>query len=206
MAALTEGRNTVEILANVTHYTYGREVADGAVVYAGSIAAQNGSGKAVPASDTAGLVVLGRAEATVSNGEKVVIRTGVYLFDNGTSSEELTAADIGAAAYVLDDHTVGKVGGSNGIVAGIVVNVTAEGVAVEITPTARKAAGSLTSYTDTNTTYGNASAETAGLVKQAAAVADCVAAGAEPTSVETQLNAVLAALRTAGILATEASE
>ena len=109
-------------------------------VYAGGIAAQNSSGKAVPASDTANLVVLGRAEATVGAGEKVLIRTGVFLFDNGTSSEELTTADIGAAAYIVDDHTVGKVGGTNKIPAGIVIDVTADGVAVAISPEAVAAA------------------------------------------------------------------
>ena len=70
----------------------------------------------------------------------MLIRTGVLLFDNGTSSEELAAADIGTAAFIVDDHTVGKVGGTNHIPAGIVIDVTAEGVAVEITPNAVAAA------------------------------------------------------------------
>ena len=139
MAALSQARNTAELHVGALHYNFERTVNDGGTVYAGGIAAQNSSGKAVPASDTAGLVVLGRAEATVGAGEKVLIRTGVFLFDNGTGSEELTAADIGAAAYIVDDHTVGKVGGTNHIPAGIVIDVTADGVAVEITPAALKA-------------------------------------------------------------------
>ncbi len=140
MAALSQARNTAELHVGALHYNFEREVASDNTVYAGGIAAQNSSGKAVPASDTANLVVLGRAEATVGAGGKALIRTGVFLFDNGTRSEELTAADIGSAAFIVDDHTVGKVGGTNKIPAGIVVDVTGEGVAVEITPDAIAAA------------------------------------------------------------------
>ena len=193
MTALNQARNTAELHVGAIHYNFEREVADGSTVYAGSIAAQNSSGKAVPASDTANLVVLGRAEATVGAGGNLVIRTGVFLFDNGTSSEELTAADIGAAAYIVDDHTVGKIGGTNHIPAGIVIDVTADGVAVEITPAALKAG------LDANTTYSAATADTLGLVKQAAAVAD-----ATSETVMAQLNALLAAARTAGIIAQNA--
>ena len=193
MAALSQERNTAELHVGAIHYNFEREVASDNTVYAGAIAAQNSSGKAVPASDTANLVVLGRAEATVGAGGNLVIRTGVFLFDNGTSSEELTTADIGAAAYIVDDHTVGKVGGTNHIPAGVVVDVTADGVAVEITPAALKAG------VDANTTYSAATADTLGLVKQAAAVAD-----ATSESVTTQLNALLAAARTAGIVAPNA--
>ena len=193
MSALTQARNTVELHVGATHYNFEREVASDNTVYAGGIAAQNSSGKAVPASDTANLVVLGRAEATVGAGEKVLIRTGVFVFDNGTSSEELTTADIGSAAYIVDDHTVGKVGGTNKIPAGIVIDVTADGVAVEITPAALKAG------VDSNTTYSAATADTLGLVKQAAAVAD-----ATSETVMAQLNALLAAARTAGLVAPNA--
>ena len=193
MSALSEARNTAELHVGTLHYNFERVVNDGSTVFAGAIAAQNSSGKAVPASDTANLVVLGRAEATVGAGDNLVIRTGVFLFDNGTSSEELTVADIGAAAYVVDDHTVGKVGGSNHIPVGIVIDVTADGVAVEITPAALKAG------VDANTTYSAATADTLGLVKQAAAVAD-----ATSETVMAQLNALLAAARTAGIIAQNA--
>ena len=193
MAALSQARNTAELHVGALHYNFEREVASDNTVYAGGIVAQNSSGKAVPASDTANLVVLGRAEATVGAGEKVLIRTGVFLFDNGTSSEELTTADIGAVAFIVDDHTVGKVGGTNKIPAGIVIDVTADGVAVEITPAALKAG------VDANTTYSAATADTLGLVKQAAAVAD-----ATSETVMAQLNALLAAARTAGIVAPNA--
>ena len=140
MSALIQARNTAELHVGAIRYNFERETASGSTIYAGAITAQNASGKAVPASDTANLVVLGRAEGTVGAGETAVIRTGMFLFDNGTDSEALSAADIGGAAYIVDDHTVGKTGGSNHIPAGIVIDVTDEGVAVEITPAAVAAA------------------------------------------------------------------
>ena len=51
-------------------------------------------------------------------------------------------------------------------------------------------------WTDNNTTYNAASASTLGLVKQGAAVAD---AGSD--DIQTKLNALLASLRTAGVIA-----
>jgi hypothetical protein len=51
-------------------------------------------------------------------------------------------------------------------------------------------------WTDNNTTYNAASASTLGLVKQGAAVAD-----AGPDDIQAKLNALLASLRTAGVIA-----
>ena len=62
----------------------------------------------------------------------------------------------------------------------------------------RKTVAEFLAMSDTDTTYGAAAADTPGLVKQAAAVAD-----ATSETVMTQLNALLAALRTAGIIAAE---
>ena len=53
MAALTEPRNTRELHVGAVHYSYEREVAASATVYAGALAAQDASGNAVPASDAA---------------------------------------------------------------------------------------------------------------------------------------------------------
>ena len=87
MSALTQERNTIELLGGIS---YERVVAAGNTVYAGSLVAQNASGKAVPAADAANLVVLGRAENTAAAGETVRIRTGLFVFDSGTSGEAIT--------------------------------------------------------------------------------------------------------------------
>ena len=130
MAALTEGRNTTELHVGGVHYSYSREAA--ATIYAGALAAQNADGKAVPASDAAGLVVLGRAETGANAGFSVLIRKGAYLCNNGEGAEALTGADIGKECFVVDDNTVGKVGGTNKVKAGTVLDVTENSVAVLI--------------------------------------------------------------------------
>ena len=47
--------------------------------------------------------------------------------------EKLTAADINRTVYVIDDHTVGKTGGTNHIPAGVLREIDADSqVVVEI--------------------------------------------------------------------------
>ena len=107
MANLTEARNTPELIGNMR---YTRLVASGATVYAGTLVAQN----------------------TASAGEEVEICGGRYIFDNGTSGEAITSAMIGSSAKVIDNHTVGCSGGAAGIVAGTILDVTSDGVVIQI--------------------------------------------------------------------------
>jgi len=179
MSQLTSPRDTRELLGK---FTYEREAAG--TIYAGALVAQNADGKAVTASDAASLIVLGRAENSAVSGETVRIASGAYLYENGTSGEALTAADIGGVCFVVDDQTVGKVGGSHNVVAGVVLDVTDDGVAVQI-PALLVVHPAVTH-------------------PKAAAVADCTLAGDTATSCETQLNALLAALRTAGLVTANA--
>ena len=130
MSKLTENRNTPELHVGAVKYHYER-TADGEI-YAGSLVGQNSAGNAVAAADTANLVVLGRAENSAVAGEKVVAKKGCFLFENGEGSEALSVADIGKDCYIVDDQTVGKIGGTNKIKAGKVIDVTADGVAVLI--------------------------------------------------------------------------
>lgn len=125
---MDECRNTPELHAGGIKYAYTRVAAE--KINAGTLVAQNSEGLAVPAADAAGLIVLGRAENSVETGENAVVKRGVFLYDNGADTEALTVSDIGNDCYCLDDCTVGKVGGTNKVKAGIVLDVTAEGVAV----------------------------------------------------------------------------
>ena len=125
---MDECRNTPEVHAGGIKYNYVRVAAE--KINAGTLVAQNGEGLAVPAADAAGLIVLGRAENSVQAGEKAVVKRGVFIYDNGTDTEMLSPADIGKDCFVVDAATVGKVGGTNKVKAGIVLDVTAEGVAV----------------------------------------------------------------------------
>ena len=125
---MDECRNTPELHTGGIKYNYARVAAE--KINAGTLVAQNSEGLAVPAADAAGLIVLGRAENTALPGENVAAKTGAYIYDNGTDAEAVTVADIGKDCFVVDAATVGKVGGTNKVKAGIVLDVTAEGVAV----------------------------------------------------------------------------
>ncbi|MBI4822657.1 MAG: hypothetical protein HY805_00275 [Nitrospirae bacterium] len=118
MSALTADRKT----PYREDITYSIGVAGASKIFAGSIVAINSSGYAVPASDTAGLRVIGRAEEQVdnsagANGDKsVLVRKGVYK----VASSGLTIADVGKVALVSDDQTISILDTTNNIVAGVI--------------------------------------------------------------------------------------
>ena len=128
--ALTAERSTPER----TGENLAVAVASSTTIYAGAMVAINSGGYAVPASDTAGLKVLGRAERTVvnagGNGAAVIIvRRGVFRWANG---DTFTLADVGALAYVEDDQTVQKAASAtHDIPAGTILAVDADGVWVD---------------------------------------------------------------------------
>lgn len=121
MSALNAPRNTREIFCGGTGYSRKLDIAEGCTLYPGAIAAVNSSGKAVPASDTAGLFVAGICDA-VFNGS-AYIRSGTYRLENNTGNDALTIEDIGKYVYIVDDQTVGKNGGTNAVVAGILMDL-----------------------------------------------------------------------------------
>lgn len=120
MAALSKNRKTSERIPAL------RQFEAGAKIYAGALVALNTAGKAVPASDTAGLTVVGRAEITAESGKMVTVKTGCFLYGNSTSAA-VTAAEVGKVCYVADDQTVAKTG-TNSIVAGLVYDIDKKGV------------------------------------------------------------------------------
>lgn len=177
--ALTADRNTAYKDGGLAAYG----VAAATVIFAGALVAVNSSGYAVPASDTAGLRVVGRAEERQDNSAgadgalTVSIREGKVLGMKNSAGNAVTAADIGRPVYVEDDETVANAGGTNSIIAGICIGLDSYGVWVAT-----------------------------GYVAKAAAVSDAVgvdvaAAGPAQVVLITEYNALLAALRTAGLLA-----
>lgn len=134
MTALSNARNTTEILCHTQKLHRTRTIRDGVKIYTGSIVAISGAtNKAEPAADAANLIVIGRAEGFTADG-RVIAKSGVFKFDNATdTNEKLTAADINKTVYVIDDHTVGKTGGTNHIPAGVLREIDADSqVVVEI--------------------------------------------------------------------------
>ena len=68
-AALSAERDTPQRLNQYTSLT----MASNVIIYAGSLVCVNSSGLAVPAADSSGYAVVGRAEATVDNRTDVLI-------------------------------------------------------------------------------------------------------------------------------------
>lgn len=130
MSALNAPRNTREIFCGGTGYSRKLEIAEGKTVYPGGIIAINAEGKIVPAADTAGIIVVGICEA-VFNGY-AYIRSGTFRLENGSGNEALTGQDIGKYVYVLDDQTVGKIGGVNSVPAGVMMDLDENEVIVSI--------------------------------------------------------------------------
>lgn len=94
-----------------------------------------GADNAAKAAEAATFFVVGIAEKTVTVADgKVQTRSGVFLFENSTGEGDAIArADIGKAAYVIDDETVGKTTPNNiRAKAGTIVDVESIGVWVRV--------------------------------------------------------------------------
>jgi hypothetical protein len=168
-------------------------------IFAGSIAAINASGYAVPASDTAGLKVAGRAETTVDNtdgdaGDKSIeIASGCFLFDITT----LSGAKPGSLLYVVDDEEVALAAGSHSVFAGVLEETGPDtdgwvrmGLDVPPPPVVVPIAGAVVAV-------AASAAPTQGATY---AQADVQAVADLANESKTKLNAVIAALKTAGLM------
>jgi hypothetical protein len=118
-------------------------VATNTRVFAGSMVALDAGGHVIPAANTAAQVVLGRAVKTVDNrvnatdaGDdgalSVDIERGIFQWAN---NDTITDADIGSTAYVRDDQTVSVTNIGNGTIAGVIVDLDAGGVWVDVSRT-----------------------------------------------------------------------
>jgi hypothetical protein len=130
-AALTAERDTYQRLNQYTSLT----MASNSIIYAGALVCVNSSGLAVPAADSSGFAVVGRAEATADNRGVLYSATKTIKVARGTfrwaNADAIAVADIGKIVYVTDDQTVNKTGGGQNIIAGTVVDVDASGVWVD---------------------------------------------------------------------------
>lgn len=138
MAKLTNVRDTVEIANHASRLVL--PVKAGAVIYQGAFVAVDSSGMAVPAQKAEGLRAAGRAEETADNqngadGEcSVQVKRGVFIWNNTTTAaDRVNDAHVLGLCYLEDDQTV-TANASGTSVAGTVIRVGAEGVAVEIIP------------------------------------------------------------------------
>ena len=133
--ALTADRNT----KRRDGVLYSDPVAAATRIFAGSIVCLDASGNAVPGSTATTLTARGVAQEQVDNRDgaagdlRIETRRGVFPFANSASTDEITRADIGNSAYIVDDETVAKTNGtSTRSVAGVIRDVDDSGVWVEI--------------------------------------------------------------------------
>jgi hypothetical protein len=105
------------------------------VIYAGTLVAINATGYAVPASDAAGLRVIGRAEQTVDNSSgasgdlAIAVKRGIFKFSN-SETNVVDTTDVGRKCYVEDDNTVATQSDAS-IIAGTVIEADANWVWVD---------------------------------------------------------------------------
>ena len=131
MAALTNVRDTSELGGKYIALP----VKGATTIYQGAIVAVDANGYAIPGKKAASLKAAGRAEETVENkggdGDAVIrVSRGTFVFENSTSGK-ITAADVLSLCYMEDDQTVTETG-TGASVAGLVIRVDDEGVAVEM--------------------------------------------------------------------------
>jgi len=112
-------------------------VAASTTLYAGGIAALDGSNNLVMATDVAARRAVGVVFAEVDNSTgsagdlNGLVEVGIFkLANSGTNA--ITDAHIGQFCFVEDNSIVASTGGSYGVVAGIVKKVDTDGVWVEM--------------------------------------------------------------------------
>lgn len=164
-------------------------VAAATLLLTGALGAVDAAGRAVAAANTAGLRVIGRIEEDADNSAgaagdiNATIKRGVFRYKN-SAVNAVTQAYIGKQVYVEDDVTVATTS-TNKVIAGRVIEVTADGVFIDTRDGAQEAPVQVT-LTSTNGTAG--------------AAADLPALKAEAEHIGDDLRAMHAALVSKGIL------
>ena len=106
-------------------------------IFAGTLVAVDAEGLAQPASDSADLLVKGRAAQTVDNRDgddgdlRVTVDLGVFRY--AQTGTPITRAGFPAnpVAFVADDQTVSADAGDHEVVAGLIYDVSDDGVWVD---------------------------------------------------------------------------
>jgi len=128
MAALTKDKST-RFRATAAARTNVGDVATATTIYKGALIAKNAAGYVVPASDTAGLTVIGIAEETVVNAGANGAKTVKYITNVAAEFVNAGGAIVQASKHgtcvVADDQSVTTAAvGVNDIVAGRVMEFT----------------------------------------------------------------------------------
>lgn len=133
MTALAKDRNTPARDAR----DFAIPTAASKTFYAGSLLCVDANGYGTPGATATTLKGLGRVKrqvtsTAVAGADTVEYERGCFRFANSADADEITRADIGATAYVVDDQTVAKTNGTNTrSAAGIIRDVDDLGVWIE---------------------------------------------------------------------------
>lgn len=113
MSALTQDRKTDKLGTDdgALPLLLSFPVEAATTIYGGAMVAINAAGNAVPASSSAAQRLLGRCERQVVNSgaagaSNVLVRQGVFFYNNGTGADAITAANAFQYCYASDDNTV----------------------------------------------------------------------------------------------------
>lgn len=137
MAAATGDRNT---LFKLIRDTQAYPVKAAVRIFAGTLVGIDATGHAIPGADAAGMKIVGVAAERKDNltGANAALKVQVYKcvakFANGVAGDAVAQAHVGLNAEVLDDQTVANTAGAavNNIVAGVIREVEADGVWIEV--------------------------------------------------------------------------
>jgi hypothetical protein len=148
-------------------------------IFKGTLVARDAAGRAVPASDTAGLRVVGMAAEDVDNSAgladalSITIELGIFQFEN-SATNAVDPDDIGKMAVVEDDNTVAETS-TNRVCAGRIIEVSTAAVWVD-TRYAFFGPRTLVTLTSADGVAAAASANLAGLAAEAEKIGDDVRA------------------------------
>lgn len=144
MAALTQERSTIRRGDGVVLDLLTIALKDNVKIWQGAIVLIDPTtGLVEPGTGTnPGKIAVGKAETTVDNtfvghasaAVSVSIRQGCHYYGSGTAGDAITAANIGAPCYVIDDQLVGLTDGSGTrALAGVICDFdSVRGVLVEM--------------------------------------------------------------------------
>ncbi|NIZ13915.1 hypothetical protein [Phaeobacter sp. HF9A] len=131
MAALTNTRNTPRLEGDLRRGAAGAS----ALIYSGALVMRAADGFLEEGRTATGFVGVGRAEALVDNrqgldgDENVPYRVGIFKYANSAGADEISFADVGQPAFIVDDQTVAKTDGTaTRSPAGIIEGVEPDGV------------------------------------------------------------------------------
>lgn len=130
MAALTKGRTTPQRQGD-----FREEALSNVQVFTGGILMRLANGYLTKGATATGSVGVGVSYDDVDNSGgsagdlRVRYRPGCFRFANSAGADEITIAEIGDVAYIVDDQTVAKTNGSSSrSPAGIIEDLDAQGV------------------------------------------------------------------------------